>query len=48
MATAFILYSCQLDKFYIAQTTDLNNRLSQHNDPDNLYSTKDGSHGKYF
>ena len=42
MNVVYILYSAKLDKFYIGQTTDLNNRLQQHNDPNSSYSTKGG------
>jgi putative endonuclease len=48
MAVVYILYSGKLDKFYIGQTTDLNLRLSQHNDPNSSYSTKGGQPWEIF
>lgn len=48
MDTVYILYSPKLDKFYIGQTTDLNSRLLQHNDPDSSYSTKGGQPWEIF
>jgi putative endonuclease len=48
MGIVYILYSCKLDKFYIGQTTDLNKRLLQHNDPNSSYSTKAGRPWEIF
>ena len=48
MIAVYILYSCKLDKFYIGQTTDLNKRLLQHNDPNSSYSTKGGKPWEIF
>ena len=48
MAVVYILYSYKLDKFYIGQTTDFNQRLLQHNDPDSSYSTKGGQPWEIF
>ena len=48
MIAVYILYSYKLDKFYIEQTTDLNNRFLQHNDPNSPYSTKAGQPWEIF
>jgi putative endonuclease len=48
MNTVYILYSSKLGKFYIGQTTDLANRLLQHNDLNSSYSTKRGQPWKIF
>jgi hypothetical protein len=47
-AVVYVLYSIKLDKFYIGQTIDLNNRLLQHNDPISSYSTKAGQPWEIF
>jgi len=39
--TVYILYSSVKDKYYIGQTQDLNNRLSEHNSSESK-STKSG------
>lgn len=48
VSIVYILYSPNLDKFYIGQTNDLSRRLEEHNSDENLNWTKVGKPWELF